>query len=132
MAEIQIAKHPKERSFFGAVFLIAQAIFAITLVAAGTSLVLLWLYSVVLTFVPNSGLMPWVGSGSLAFGLFFILLAACPGVPGIIWVTLLIDQANPPLDRILKATASIGSMAFKAGAMVAILILFLIMGGAIR
>jgi hypothetical protein len=110
----------------GRAFLFAQSIIAILLVATGVSLILLWLISVALSFTPNSGLMPWVSSGVSAFGLLFIFLAAIPGIPGIIWVTRLVDHVIPPWNRILKITVWIGKVTFKVGAIAAILILVLV------
>jgi hypothetical protein len=68
-------------------------------------------------------LVPWTASGVSAFGLFFIFLTAIPGIPGLVWVTLLADHATPPLDRILKIAAWVGRVAFYVGAIAAILIL---------
>jgi|SRR5471030_255812 len=132
MVEIEVTKHPKKHSFFATAFVVAQSIFAVLLVAIAVAFILIWLMSVVLSFMPGSGLMPWVTSGLSAFGLFFIFLAAIPGIPGIIWVTWLVDHVTPPLDRILKITAWVGKLAFKVGAIAAILILVLVIVSAIR
>jgi hypothetical protein len=128
MAELELRKNAKKPSSFGFgyAFIIAQSIIAILLVAAAVAFILLWLISVVLSFTPNSGLMPWVNSGVSAFGLLFVFLAAIPGVPGIIWVTRLVDHVTQPWNRILKITVWIGKVAFKVGAIAAILMLVLV------
>ena len=134
MAELELRKNAKKPSSFGFghAFIIAQSIIAILLVAAAVAFILLWLISVVLSFTPNSGLMPWVNSGVSAFGLLFVFLAAIPGVPGIIWVTRLVDHVIQPWNRILKITVWIGKVAFKVGAIAAILMLVLVIVSAMR
>jgi hypothetical protein len=134
MAGLELRKSTKKPSSFGIghAFIVAQSITAILLVAAAVAFILLWLISVVLSFTPNSGLMPWVTSGVSAFGLLFIFLAAIPGIPGIIWVTRLVDHVTPPWNRILKITVWIGKAAFKVGAIAAILMLVLVIVSTMR
>jgi hypothetical protein len=132
MFEIEVIKHQKKHSLFRTIFVTAQSIFAILLVIAAVTAILIWLMLLAISFTSNSGLMPWVSSGVSVFGLFFIFLAAVPGIPGIIWVSRLIDHVTPPLDRILKITVWVGKVAFKIGAIVAILILALVIVSAMR
>lgn len=113
----------------GHAIVLVQSTIAMLLVAAAVALILLWLISVVLSFTPNSGLMPWVSSGVSGFGLLFIFLAAIPGIPGIIWTTRLLDRVSPSWNRILNITVWIGKLAFKVGASAAILILVLAIVG---
>jgi hypothetical protein len=132
MVEIKIAKHSKEHSFLGTVFVIVQSTFAVLLVTVAVAFILLWLMSVVLSFTSNSGLMPWTASGVSTFGLFFIFLATIPGIPGLIWVNRLVDHATSPVDRILKITAWVGRVAFYVGTIAAILTLVLGIISAVR
>lgn len=132
MVELEVEKNEERRSGVHQVFIIVQSIVAILSVAAAVAFILIWLLSVVLSFIPNNGLMPWVESGVSVFGLLFIFLAAIPGIPGIIWANLLVDQVAPPWDRILKVTAWIGKAVFKVGSIVAILILFAVIIIAMR
>ena len=128
MADSEVGKSARKTSAFGVghVFIIAQSITAILLVSAAVALILLWLISVLLSFTPANGLMPWVAAGVSEFGLLFVILPAIPGIPGIIWVSWLSDRANPPWDRILKMTAWIGKLTFKVGASAAIVFLILV------
>jgi hypothetical protein len=132
MVEPEVAKNEERRSGVHQVFIVVQSIIAILSVMAAVAFILIWLLSVVLSFIPNSGLMPWVASGVSAFGLFFIFLAAIPGIPGIIWANLLVDRVRHPWDRILKGTVGTGKIAFKVGSIIAIVLLVIVIVSAMR
>ena len=123
MDDLETSIDPENNSIIGHMLLIVQIMIAAALVIVAIALILLWLTSVVLSLMPNNGLMPWISSGVSALGLLFIFLAAIPGVPGIIWVSGLANRVASPWSRILKLTAWIGKAGFKAGTLFAILAL---------
>ena len=125
MVELEGGQHNENRSVVHQASIIAQFVIAITSLTAAVMFILIWLLAVALSFTPHNGLMPWVAAGALEFGLFFIFLAAIPGIPGIIWANLLVDQTTSPWNRILKGAAWIGKAVFAVGTIVAILILII-------
>jgi len=132
MAELEVKKYEEIRSRIHQIFVIIQSIIAISSVMVAVAFILIWLLSVAFSFLPNNGLMPWVASGVSAYGLFFIFLAAIPGIPGIIWASLLIDQVTRPWNRILKGTIWIGKNAFKVGSIFAIVLVILVIVSAMH
>jgi hypothetical protein len=108
MIELEVRQHSEKHSGVHHMFIIVQSIIAILLVSVAVVFIMLWLFSAVLSFTPNSGLLPWVASGVPAFGLLYIFIAAVPGIPGIIWVSRLADHVTPPWDRIFNIVVKAG------------------------
>lgn len=125
MVELEGGQHNENRSGVHHASIIAQFAIAILSITAAVMFILIWLLAVVLSFTPNNGLMPWVAAGVSEFGLFFVFLAAIPGIPGIIWAKLLVDQTASPWNRILKSAAWIGKVVFAVGTIAAVLILII-------
>lgn len=80
-----------------------QIAFASLLIAAASSLVLLWLSLLALTYDSQSGIMPWTGAGAILFGLLFVAIGAIVGVPGIFWANSLARRVPPKWQRIAQA-----------------------------
>jgi hypothetical protein len=97
------------------VLIVAQIAFASLLIAASSSLVLLWLSLLALSYGGESGLMPWTGAGVILFGLIFVAIAAIVGVPGILWANNLARGVPPMWQRIAKAPGWIGSATLVIG-----------------
>ncbi|PRC90753.1 hypothetical protein [Solimicrobium silvestre] len=132
MIELEVRPQSEKHSGVRHVFIIVQSIIAILLVSVAVGFIMLWLFSVVLSFTPNSVLLPWVAAGVSAFGLLYIFIAAVPGIPGIIWVSRLADHVTPPWDRIFKFVVKIGKISFKVGAIAAILLLVFVIINSMR
>ena len=101
----------------------AQIAFASLLIAAASSLVLLWLSLLALSYDAQSGLMPWTGAGVILYGLVFVAIAAIVGVPGILWANHLARGVPPKWQRIAKAPGWIGTATLVLGFAVAIVVL---------
>jgi hypothetical protein len=105
------------------VLIVAQIALAGLLIAAASSLVLLWLSLLALSYGGKSGLMPWTGAGVILFGLIFVAIAAIVGVPGILWANNLARDVPPKWQRIAKAPGWIGTATLVIGFVAAIVAL---------
>lgn len=100
-----------------------QIAFASLLIAAASSLVLLWLSLLALTYDSQSGIMPWTGAGVLLFGLPFVAIGAIVGVPGIFWANRLARLVPHKWQRIARAPGWIGTATLVSGFTAAIIVL---------
>lgn len=104
--------------FFG-----IQIVFASLLIAAGSGVVLVWLFGLALSYDSQSGVMPWTSAGLILFGLMFVAIGAIVGVPGIVWANNLAHDVQPKWQRLAKAPGQIGTLTLVIGFAIAIVAL---------
>jgi hypothetical protein len=100
-----------------------QIAFASLLIAAASSLVLLWLWLLTLSYDSQSGLMPWTAAGVIVFGVVVVVIAAIVGVPGIFWANNLARAVQPKWQPIAKAPGWIGTATLVLGFAASIIVL---------
>lgn len=100
-----------------------QIVFASLLIAAGSSVVLLWLFGLALTYASQSGVMPWTSAALILFGLMFVAIGALVGVPGIVWANNLAHNVQPKWQCLAKAPGLIGTLTLVMGFAIAIVAL---------
>jgi hypothetical protein len=108
---------------FGIQFAIASL-----LIAAGSSVVLLWLSSLTLAYSSQTSLMPWTDAGVILFGLLFVAIGAFIGIPGIVWANNLARNVSPKWQRLAKAPGWIGKATLVLGFATAIGVLVISLG----
>jgi hypothetical protein len=105
----------KQDSSGRAMLVPAQFVLAGLLIAASSAMVLLWFASLSLSYGGHSGLMPWTAAAVILYGLFFVGLAAIPGVPGILWANHLAACAPLKWQKIAKIPGWIGTLILTLG-----------------
>lgn len=104
-------------------FIVAQIAFASLLITAASSLVMLWLSLLVLSYSGHSGVMPWTGAGVILYGLIIVAIAAIFGVPGILWANNLARVFPLKWQRVAKVPGWIGAATLVLGFVAAIVAL---------
>jgi magnesium-transporting ATPase (P-type) len=88
---------------------IAQFFLSGVLIAAGSAVMLLWLFLVAISYGGQSGLMPWVAAGVIPYGVAFVAVATVVCTPGILWAWHLARSVRPRWHTLAKAPSWIGT-----------------------
>jgi len=88
---------------------------AMGLMAGGTTIVVVWLLSLVDAYEPESGLLPWNAAGVIMFGLPINAVAALVVVPGVLWGWSLSANVPNKWKRLLRAPIWLASVVLGIG-----------------
>lgn len=102
---------------------VAQFALAAVLIAVAVAVVLVYLLLLTQSYAGQGGLMPWVAAGVVMYGLFFVGVAAIPGVPAVLWSRHLAAKAPERWRRLARVPGQVGSSVLLAGFGAAVLAL---------